>query len=77
MKEFYVIEVINYDRNGELTEVKTSSEGYAKLEHAQEFLKSRCRDGMVYPGAMFGYGQDERGRSIRYNILPITVNDSK
>lgn len=73
MKEIYAIEVINYDSQGVWTDVHTSGEGYARLEDAQEFLKSRVRGEYWSDTMMYGYGKDSDGGTIRYNIIPITI----
>lgn len=73
MKEIYVIEVINYDSQGAWTDVHTSGEGYAKLEDAQEFIKSRTFDKYWSNTMMYGYGEGSDGGTIRYNIIPIRI----
>lgn len=73
MKEIYVIEVINYDSQGVWEDVHISGDGYARLDDAQEFLKSRvCRE-YWSDTMMYGYGKDSNGDTTRYNIIPITI----
>lgn len=73
MREIYAIEVINYDSQGTWSDVHTSGEGYARLEDAQEFLKSRVFGEYWSDTMMYGYGKDSSGETIRYNIIPITI----
>lgn len=75
MNKMYAIEVISYDSQGVWSDVNTLSEGYATLEQAQEFVKSKVFSKYWSDTMMFGYAEGENGGTLRYNIIPITIRE--
>lgn len=73
MKTIYVIEKITYDSQGAWTDISILDVGYAKLEQAQEFVKNKVYSKYWSDTMMFGYAEGENGGTLRYDIVPITI----